>query len=326
MIKFSPMSVAAGFAALLAAAVATAQPYPTKPINMIVALPVGTASDLLARIVGQGLSKIYGQQVVVVNMPGAGGLIGGGALVKAEPDGYTLGVISPPYLIGPLLQAKAPYRPLEDIAPIIKVASIPNVIVVSANVPAKTLREFVALVKSQPGKFNYASFGVGTVGHIGAEILNVAGGMNAVHVPFKGMGPISGAMVQGNVHYFVPATTTAIGLLRGTDGRLRALAATSPERSLAFPNVPTVAEAGLPAAEFDSWYGIVAPARTPAGIVAKLQADIAKVLRDPQTKEQLARQDAHLEANPTSEAFTKLLKSEYARLQKLVKDAGIQTQ
>lgn len=326
MMKLLRRSVAAGVAALLVTMPVAAQPYPTKPISMIVSLPVGTASDLLARIVGQGLSKVYGQQVVVVNMPGAGGLIGSGALVKAEPDGYTLGVVSPPYLIGPLLQAKAPYRPLEDIAPVIKVASIPNVIVVSASVPAKNLREFVALVKAQPGKFNYASFGVGTVGHIGAEILNFAGAMQAVHVPFKGMGPISAAMVQGNVHYFVPATTTAIGLLRGTDGRLRALAATSPGRSLAFPDVPTVAEAGMPAAEFDSWYGIVAPRGTPPQIVAKLNADIAKVLRQSATMEQFARQDAHLDANPTSEAFTKLLASEYARFQKLVKDAGIQTQ
>jgi tripartite-type tricarboxylate transporter receptor subunit TctC len=326
MIKLSRAALAIGLVSLCAALPALAQPYPSKPITMIVPLPVGTASDLLARIVGDGLTKIYGQQVVVLNQPGAGGLIGSTALTKAEPDGYTLALIAPPHLIGPLLQLKPPYRPIQDIAAVSHVASIPNVIVVAPNVPAKTLRELIQLVKAQPGKFNFASFGEGTVGHIGAEIFNLAGGLKAVHVPFKGLGPIASAMAQGEVHYFVPATTTAVGLIRGSGGRLRALAATSTKRSLAFPDVPTVAEAGVPGAAFDSWYGIVGPAGLPPEMIEKLNADIRSVLQQADTKEKFKNQDALLSDDPSSGAFTRLLKSEYARFQKLVKDAGIERQ
>jgi tripartite-type tricarboxylate transporter receptor subunit TctC len=326
MTSFSRAAVAVALVSLCAALPAVAQPYPSKPINMIVPLPVGTASDLLARIVGEGLSKIYGQQVVVLNQPGAGGLIASTALTKAEPDGYTLALIAPPHLIGPLIQLKPPYRPIEDITAISHVASIPNVIVVAPNVPAKTLRELLQIVKAQPGKFNYASFGEGTVGHIGAEILNLAGGLKAVHVPFKGLGPIASAMTQGEVHYFVPATTTAVGLIRGSGGRLRAIAATSTKRSLAFPDVPTVAEAGVPSAAFDSWYGIVGPAGMPPEVVNKLNTDIRSVLQQADTKEKFKNQDALLADDPSPEAFTRLLKSEHTRFQNLVKDAGINRQ
>src|SRR5574340_634155 len=281
MMKRLRYSVTAGLCLACVTAVTAAQPYPSKPITMIVSLPAGTASDLLARIVGQGLSKFYGQQVSTLNLPGAGGLIGGMALVKAKNDGYTIGIISPPHIIGPLVQAVAPYHPLKDMVPVIHVASVPNVIVVGLGTHINSMRELIASVKADSSKFNFASFGVGTTGHIAAELLNVTGGIKPVQVPFKSLGPIMGAMVQGQVLYFVPATITALGLISGSNGRLRALAVTSNRRSLAFPDVPTVAEAGYPDAQFDSWYGVAVPAGTARAIVERLNMDIAKVLQMP---------------------------------------------
>jgi tripartite-type tricarboxylate transporter receptor subunit TctC len=310
---------------VLAATAAPAQQYPAKPIRMIVPLPPGTASDLLARTVGTVLSERYHQQIVIDNRPGAGGLIGSTLLTKARADGYTLALVAAPHLASPLLQREPPYRPLEDITPIVELASIPNVVVVAPNLPVKTLPELIALVKANPGRYNYASFGIGTVGFISAEILNAASGMKAVHVPFKDLGSISAEMVAGRVHYFVPTTTSAHTMFRGNAG-VRGIAVTSVKRSAMLPDLPTVQELGLPAAQSEGWFGIVAPASLPRKLVAKLNADIVKVLHEPDTKEKFARLDAAIVDDTSAEAFGRLLKSEFARYRKLFKDSGIQPQ
>ncbi len=324
---------AAGLAALLAAAVAVAQPaatssgpaFPDKPIRMIVPLPPGTASDFLARTLGQSLSDAYKQQVVVDNRPGAGGLIGSGIVAKAIPDGYTLAMVAPPHVVGPLLQVNPPYRPLEDFTAVIEVASLPNVVVVAPNVPAKNARELIALIKSKPGEFNFGSAGIGTASHLAPEILNRAGGLKAVHIPFKLIPDVLIEMSAGRVHYVVFTAPAALTLLRG-DAKLRALAVTGAKRSATFPDLPTVAEAGLPEAQSDVWFGIVAPAGTPRRIVMRINADVVKILRLPETKEKFARQGAELVDDATPEGFAKLMKSEYERYRILLKDAGIKPQ
>lgn len=311
--------------ALLFATAAMAQQYPAKPIRMIVPLPPGTASDLLARAVGRSMSELYQQQIVIDNRPGAGGLIGSTLLTKERPNGYTLALVAAPHLAAPLLQREPPYRPLEDVTPIIELASIPNVIIVAPTLPVKTLPELIALVKANPGRYNYASFGIGTVGFLSAEILNGASGMKAVHVPFKDLGNINAEMVAGRVHYFVPTTTSAQTLFRGNVG-VRGIAVTSAKRSAMLPDLPTVAEVGLPAAESDGWFGIVAPAGLPGKIVAKLNADIAKILHEPDTKEKFARLDAAFVDDTTPQGFERVMKSEYSRYRKLIKDAAIPLQ
>jgi tripartite-type tricarboxylate transporter receptor subunit TctC len=292
---------------------------------MIVPLPPGTASDFLARTLGQRLSDVYKQQVVVDNRAGAGGLIGSGIVAKASPDGYTLVMAAPPHIVGTLLQVNAPYRPIEDFAAVIEVASLPNVVVVAASVPAKNVQELIALIRAKPGEFNFGSAGIGTAAHLGAEILNRAGGLKAVHIPFKLIPDVLTEMSAGRVHYVVFTAPAALTLLRG-DAKLRAIAVTGSRRSATFPDLPTVAEAGLPEALSDVWFGILAPAGTPRKVIAQINADVVNVLRAPETKEKFARQGAELVDDTTPEAFAKLMKSEYTRYRKLIMDIGMKPQ
>ena len=326
-------------AALLAAATVCAQPassfdkssggsgqaFPDKPIRMIVPLPPGTASDFLARTLGQSLSDAYQQQVVVDNRPGAGGMIGSSIVAKATPDGYTLAMVAAPHLLAPLLQITPPYRPLADFSAVVEVASLPNVVVVAASVPAKNIMELVALIKPKPGQFNYASLGFGTASHLAPEIFNRAAGISVVHVPFKVIPDVMTEMAAGRVHYTIFTAPASLTILRG-DPRLRAIAVTSAKRSATFPDLPTVAEAGLPEAQSDVWFGVLAPAGTPARIVNRLNADIVRILREPATKEKFARQGAELVDDTTPAGFARLLETEYVRYQKLIKDAGLKPQ
>lgn len=322
----------ARLAALLAAATACAQAaspspgqaFPERPIRMIVPLPPGTASDFLARTLSIPLSEAYKHQVVVDNRPGAGGLIGSGLVAKATPDGYTLAMIAPPHIVATLLQTKPPYHPLQDFVAVIQVASIPNVLVVAPGMPAKNVQELVALLKSRPGHYNFASVGVGTLAHMAAEIFNRAAGVKSVHVPFKIVADAYSETLADRVHYFLFTVPTASPLLR--DGKLRPLAVTGAKRSSALPDLPTVAEAGLPDAQSDGWFGILAPAGTPGKIVAQLRADVVKILNEPRTRDAFARQGAEPVVDSTPDAFTNLMKSEYARFQTLIEEVGIKPQ
>ncbi len=262
--------------------------------------------------------------MVVDNRPGAGGLVGTPLVLTASPDGYTMGLFGSPYLTSPMLQQKPPYRPFEDGAPLLQVAGIPNIVGVSNHLPAKTLQEFIAYAKARPGQLNYASVGVGSIAHFGAEIVARAANLQTVHVPYKLLADGWSDIISGRTHFFVFAAPAAVPMLK--DGRARAIAVTTPRRIPALPDVPTVAEAGLPAAEHTAWFGMFVPAGTPKALVNKLAGDIRTVLRDPQTKQRFLTQGAEPVDDSSPEAFMKLLRSENARYAKLIKEAGMQLQ
>ncbi len=306
------------------AGAAAAQKFPERPIRMIVPLPPGSASDFLARTVGASLAEQYGQQFVIDNRPGAGGLIGSSILATANRDGYTYAMVAPPHTVAPLLQKKPPYHPLRDFTAVMEVAAIPNIIAMTPALPAKNIKDLVTLLKSDPKKFNYASLGVGTLAHIGAEIFNQAAGVRTVHVPFKQVPEAFGETASGRVHYLVFTVPTISPVIR--DGRLRPLAVTSAKRNPAFPDIPSIVEEGLPAAQSDGWFGILGPAGMPKKIAAQLAADVKKVITQPRIKTAFERQGATAAVDSGPEAFDKLMKEEYVRYVKLIKDVGIQPQ
>lgn len=315
---------AVGLAVLLAAATATAQQYPSRPIRLVVPFPPGTASDFLGRTIGAALTDVYKVQVVVDNRPGAGGLVGTPIVLQATPDGHTIGLFGSPYLTAPMLQKKAPYDPFKDGAPLTQVAGIPNIVGVSNTVPVKTLQEFIAYAKARPGQLNYASVGVGSIAHFGGEIVARAAGLQMVHVPYKILADGWSDLFAGRTQFFVFAAPAAVPMVK--DGRVRAIAVTTPKRIPALPDVPTVAEAGLPAAEHTAWFGMFVPAGTPKSLVNKLAADLNLILRDAQTKQRFLTQGADPVDYSSPEAFMKLLRSENVRFAKLIKEAGIQPQ
>jgi tripartite-type tricarboxylate transporter receptor subunit TctC len=311
--------IALGIAALLAAANVAAQQYPSRPIRLVVPFPPGTASDFLGRTIGAALTDMYKVQVVVDNRPGAGGLVGTPIVLQATPDGHTIGLFGSPYLTAPMLQKKAPYDPFKDGAPLTQVAGIPNIVGVSNTVPAKTLQEFMAYAKARPGQLNYASVGVGSIAHFGGEIVARAAGIQIVHVPYKILGDGWSDLFSGRTQFFVFAAPAAVPMVK--DGRVRAIAVTTPKRIPALPDVPTVAEAGLPAAEHTAWFGMFAPAGTPKALINKIVADLNSILRDAQTKQRFLTQGADPIDYSSPDAFMKLLRSENVRFAKLVKVA-----
>jgi tripartite-type tricarboxylate transporter receptor subunit TctC len=321
--KTGRVFLAAALAAACVAA-AAAQPFPSRPIRLVVPFPPGTASDYLARTIGAELTERYKVQVVVDNRPGAGGLVGTPIVLGATPDGHTLGLFGNPYLTSPMLQKKPPYRPFEDGVGVVQIAVIPNIVGVTNHLPVHTLREFVEYAKARPGALNFASVGVGSIAHFGAEIVARAAGLRVVHVPYKILADGWSDLFSGRTHFFVFAAPAAVPMVK--DGRVRALAVTTPRRIAALPEVPTVAEAGLPAAEHTAWFGIFAPGATPKRIVARLAADINAVVRDPRVKERFERQGAEPVERSSPEAFLELLKSENARFEKLVREAGLPLQ
>ena len=309
---------------LLAAGVACAQgKYPDKPIRMLVPFPPGSASDFLARTLGQKMSELYGEQVVIDNRPGAGGVVGSTLLTKAAPDGYTLGMIGQPHLMQPLLQKEPPYRPLDDIACITEVASLPNVLVVSPNLPVKSTAELIALAKSKPGQLNFGSAGIGSSSHIAGEAFKAAAGIDVVHVPFKLISDIFTEMMAGRVQMYMFPLPAVMPMLK--DGKLHVLAVGTPQPSPSLPGVPTIAATGLPGFQSESWFGVVAPPKFARSLVMKLNKDIIDILKAADTRERFLRQGAE-PAYGTPEDFLKLMRSEYAKYQKLVKAAGISAQ
>ncbi len=297
--------------------------YPEKPIRMIVPFPPGSASDFLARTVGQKLNEQYGQQVVIDNRPGAGGVVGSTMITKAVPDGYTLGLIGQPYLINAILQKDAPYRALEDVATIAQVAALANVLVIAPNLPIKTTAELIALAKAKPGELNFGSAGIGASSHIAGEAFKAAAGINVVHVPFKLLSDVFTEMISGRVHMYIFPLPAVMPMLK--DGKLHVLAVGTAQRVPSLPGVSTIAESGLPGFQSLSWFGVVAPSKISRAIVQQLNKDIVAILQQPDTKERFLRQGAEAVIT-TPEDFQKLMQSEYAKYQKLVKDAGISAQ
>lgn len=314
------------FIVLLAAfaASAFAQKFPERPIRVIVPLPPGSASDFLARTLSVPLTELYGQQVVVDNRPGAGGLIGSTLLSKATGDGYTYAMVAPPHTVGALLQKKPPYHPLRDFTVVTEVASIPNIIAVYPNLPARNIRELVSLLKADPSKYNYGSLGVGTLAHIAGEIFNQAAGVRTVHVPFKVVPDAFGETMAGRVHYLVFTVPTISAVVR--DGRLRPLAVTSAKRNPAFPNIPSIVEEGLPAAQSDGWFGLLGPAGMPRRITVQLAGDVKKIISQPRIRESFEKMGADAAVDSGPDVYEKLMKSEYDRYVKLIKDVGLTPQ
>jgi tripartite-type tricarboxylate transporter receptor subunit TctC len=290
---------------------------------MVVPFPPGAASDFLARTVGQKLNELYGQQVIIDNRPGAGGIVGCTIISKGAPDGYTLGMVGQPHLVNALLQKEPPYRALEDIAAVTEVASLPNVLVIAPSLQVKSVSDLIALAKAKPGQLNMGSAGIGSSSHLAGEMFKSAAGIKVEHVPFKMLSDIFTEMLAGRVHMYFFPLPAVMPMLK--EGKLRVLAVGTPKRTPSLPDVPTIAESGLPGFQTESWFGVVAPARTPRGIIMQLNKDIANILKTPDMKERFLRQGAEAVFG-TPEEFQKLMQTEYVRYQKLVKAAGISAQ
>jgi tripartite-type tricarboxylate transporter receptor subunit TctC len=294
--------------------------YPNRPIRMILPASPGGPVDVIARTVGAGLAEALGQQIVMDNRAGAGGIIGAEIVARATPDGYTLMIAhSGPLAIEAAMHSRLPYHPLKDFAPVSLVAESPYVLIVNPVMPAKSVKELVALAKSRPGKLHYASGGVGTGIHMAGELLNVAAGVEMVHVPYKGAGPSMAALMSGEVDMMFNGVSSALPHVKA--GRLRALAISSAQRTPLLPDLPTVAESGL-TYETAGWYGLVAPARTPKPVTAKLQSQLHKALNTPEMKERLAGQGVDGIAS-TPERLTQHLRAELEKWTAVVNTAGL---
>ena len=293
--------------------------YPARPIRFVVPYPPGGFTDILARMIGQKLTDSWSQPVVVENKSGGGSTIGTDLVAKAAPDGYTILMVAPDLAINPSLYAKLPYATATDFAPISLVAWGPIVLVAHPSLPAASLAEFIALAKSSARPLNYASGGNGTAGHLGMELFKTTAGINLVHVPYKGIAPASIDLLSGQVS--VMFLQMALARPQVLSGKLRALAVAGHQRSQALPDVPTVAEAGLAGFEVNPWFGIVAPAGTPSEVVAKLSAEIGRIMRLPEVKERLSTLGGEPAAN-TPEEFSAFVKAELVKWATVVKASG----
>ena len=311
----------ASIAIAAVAALAQAQPtYPSKPIRLVVPFPAGGTTDILARAVAQRLTETMGQPVIVDNRAGAGGNIGAELVAKAPPDGYTLlmGTVGT-HAINASLYAKMPYDHVRDFAPVILVAGVPNVLVVNPTLPVNSVQELIAYGKANPGKLNFASSGNGTSIHLAAELFKTMTGVQMAHVPYKGSAPALVDLIGGQVQLMFDNLPSALPQIKA--GKLKALAVTSAQRSAALPDLPTVAESGLPGFEASSWFGLLTPAGTPKDIIAKLNGEVAKWLATPEAKEKMAAQGA-IPAGKSPDDFARHIAAETAKWQKVVKDSG----
>jgi tripartite-type tricarboxylate transporter receptor subunit TctC len=312
------------FAASAAEKKAAGQTYPNKSIRLIVAFEPGGSTDIIARLVGAKLSERLGQQVIVDNRGGAGGTIGTDIAAKAFPDGYTLTMgTTSTHVIAPVALPNVRYDPIKDFTPLTLVASTPYLLVVNPGVQAKSLKEFIALVKSQPGKLNFASAGAGSTTHLAMEMLKQAAGIDIVHVPYKGNGPAGIATMGGQVQALFGSMPAV--LPHAKSGKLRPLAVGTMKRSPALPDVPTVAENGFPGFEVSLWLGFFAPSGTPAPVVNKLQGELTKIAQSPEMKEQFERNGAD-PLTTTPAELQKLMKSELAKYSEVIKKGNIKVQ
>ncbi len=302
---------------------AQADAYPNKPLRFILPFPPGGGTDILGRIISERLAANLGQPVVIENRGGAGGNVGAEAAAKSAPDGYTIVLAAPSLAISPSLYSKLNYDPVKDFAPISLVATVPNVMITPPSVPAQTLREFIALAKSKPGSMNFGSGGNGTSNHLAGELFNIVAGVKLVHVPYKGVNLAMNDVLSGEVHLVVIGIPAAAPHIKA--GKLRALALIAPQRSPALPEVPTVAEAGLPNFEVTTWYGVLAPAGTPRPIVTRLNAELVKIMHAPELKERLASL-ATDPATSTPEEFAAYIKQEIAKWAEVVRKAGLKAE
>ncbi len=309
--------------ALLTVGAVFGQSWPTKPVKLVVPFTAGSATDILARAFGQKLSEMWGQPVVIENHPGAGGTIGAGIVAKAAPDGYTLLVHSAGYAVNPWIYPNLPYDTNKEFVEIAPLGGQPNVLVVAPETNIKSVRQLIADAKAKPGSMNYGSAGSGSGTHINAEKFRLATGIDAVHIPYKGTPEALKDTMTGRITYFFSPISAALPQIK--DGKLIALAVSSAKRSSALPDVPTIAESGLPGFDYNLWVALFGPASLPADLVTKINADVQKIVALPDIRERLAGLGA--EPMPMSAPeFRKFVRDEIQVSEKIVKAAGIVAQ
>jgi len=306
--------------ALFLAGSCLAQDYPNKPVRFIVPYAPGGSSDILARTLGQKLAESMGQPFVIDNRPGAGSMVGTEVLAKSPADGYSIILSDMPHSINPSINPKVPYDPVKDFSPVSVIGVSPMFLFVHPAFEAKSVKELIALARAQPGKLAIASGGNGATTHLVAELLQASAGIKLTHVPYKGAGPAIADVAAGQVPITFTSMATAASLVKA--GRLRVLGVTSSKRLAAFPDVPTFEESGLTGLTFEHWWGVMAPARTPPAIVAKLHDEIVKALAAPDVRERFATLAVEPRTN-SPEQFRALIESDLVRWAKVVRDAGI---
>jgi tripartite-type tricarboxylate transporter receptor subunit TctC len=310
-----------GFAAALFAVTGPlAQSYPARSVRLIVPSSPGGGTDITARIIAPKLSEYLGQQVVVDNRAGAGTMIGGEAVARAVPDGYTLLMGISTLAINPAMYKKVPYDALKDFAPISQVVALPNVLVTHPSLPVKSVKELIGFARARPGQINFASAGVGTNPHFAMELFNSMAGVKMVHVPYKGSGQGVIDLLAGHVTVMTPSILTAMGYVK--DRRLRALGVTSAKRAIGAPDIPTISEAGLAGYEAVQWFGVLAPAGTPAAIVTRLHKEIVRTVQAPDIRQKLVSDGADPVGSSPDE-FAAFLKAETTKWARVAKDVGI---
>ena len=315
-----------GVALALFAHVSHAQTdWPKRPVTMVVGFSAGGTTDIIARMLGVELAKLWGQPVVIENRPGAGGNIAGSMVAKSSPDGYTLFMGSTgPLSVNTSLYKSMPFDHLKDFSPITLVADVPNMLVLNPRaVPAASFKEFMALVKANPGKYFYASTGSGTASHLSAELLRVQANIDITHVPYKGAVALNDVLTGESVHFMFATIPSAIQHVR--NGRLRALAVTSLKRSAGLPDLPTIAESGFPGFDASSWFGLVGPANMPRDLVNRIQGDIARILKTKDMHDRFILQGAD-PVGSTPDQFGEYMRSETKKWEKIVKLSGATAQ
>jgi tripartite-type tricarboxylate transporter receptor subunit TctC len=315
------------FCALLAVAAtvaltpaAVAQPFPSKPVKLVIPFPPGGSLDNVGRLLAQKISESWGQQVVIENKPGAGGNIGADAVAKSPADGYTvvMGALST-HAVNPSLYRTMPYDAVKDFAPISLVAITPNVLIVNAAMPVASVKEMIAYAKANPGRTNFGSGSNGSAGHLAGELFKLETGTDVAHIPYKGGAPALQALLAGDTQFMFDNLANAMAQVKG--GKVRAIAVTTAQRSKLAPDLPTMAEAGMPGFDISTWFGLLAPAGTPPDVIAKWNADVVKVLNSPDVREKMLAQGA--EPSPQSPAeFASFIAREREKYARIVKASG----
>ena len=295
--------------------------YPNRPIQLVVTVPPGGAADIVARLIGARLSEAFGQTVLIINRGGAGGTTAAAQVAKSDPDGYTLLLNTiATHGIGPHIYANLPYDPVKDFSPVILVAKLPLIMAVNAELPARSVEDVIALAKRKPGELSFSSSGSGGAPHLAGELFKSLTGTDLLHVPYRGSGPAVIDLIAGRIAMMFDATPSLLPHI--TSGKLRPLAAASPQRHRLLPDIPSFAELGYPGMDIALWYGVAAPGGTPAPIVQRLNAALAKILDMPDVRKSLADQGADVQGG-TAEDFEAFMRNESARWSVVVKQAGI---
>jgi tripartite-type tricarboxylate transporter receptor subunit TctC len=314
------MPVAALLVMGMASGGAYAQTFPTAPLRIVAPYPPGGGTDILSRVLGQKYTESWGQPAVVDNRAGANGTVGAATVAKAAPDGHTMLVIPAGYAANPALYKSLPYDQSRDLAPVSRLASGPLVLVVHPSLPAKSVKELIALARARPGELNFGSAGNGSLPHMSGELFNTMSGIRMVHIPYKGSGAAITDVLGGRVPVYFMNILQSLQLIKA--GKLRALGVTTPERSPIAPALPTIAEGGLTGFDMTNWYGMLVPAATPRDVIAKLQAETRRILELPELKERLAQDGMTVVASTPGE-FADFLKRETTKYERVIATAGI---